>query len=60
MTFDDLRRFPKRELTAVHQCAGNPLAPKVPTRRVANVTWGGVDLMALLEKAGVDPEAKFL
>lgn len=57
---DDLRQLPKRELTAVHQCAGNPMAPKVPTRRVANETWGGVDLVAVIEKAGVDPEAKFL
>jgi DMSO/TMAO reductase YedYZ molybdopterin-dependent catalytic subunit len=32
----------------------------VPTRRVANVRWGGVDLAALLDELAVDPAARYL
>jgi sulfane dehydrogenase subunit SoxC len=45
---------------AVHQCVGNPLAPTEPTRRVANVRWGGVDLAALLGEVEIYPQARFL
>ena len=44
----------------MHQCCGNPLEPNVPTRRVANVRWGGVDLAALLDELEIDPRARFL
>ncbi|MGD9538579.1 MAG: molybdopterin-dependent oxidoreductase [Alphaproteobacteria bacterium] len=57
---DDLRARSKRIVETVHQCAGNPLEPSVPTRRVANVRWGGVDLAALLDELEVDPRARFL
>jgi sulfane dehydrogenase subunit SoxC len=60
ISFEELRAMPKIEVTSVHQCAGNPMQPKTPTRRVANVTWGGVDLKLLLDRAEVDPAAKFL
>jgi molybdopterin-dependent oxidoreductase-like protein protein len=43
-----LRNFPFHRIEAVHQCSGNPLEPNVPTRRVANVIWGGVRLADLL------------
>jgi DMSO/TMAO reductase YedYZ molybdopterin-dependent catalytic subunit len=56
----ELKARPKRVVEAVHQCCGSPLEPKVPTRRVANVRWGGADLAALLEQAGIDPAARFL
>lgn len=36
------------------------MEPKVPTRRVANLRWGGVDLAALLDEAGIAAEARFL
>ena len=42
LRFDDFLRYPKAELTSFHQCAGSPLQPFEPTRRVCNVTWGGV------------------
>jgi DMSO/TMAO reductase YedYZ molybdopterin-dependent catalytic subunit len=58
--FDDLKARPKRTVEAVHQCVGNPLEPEVPTRRVANVRWSGVDLAALLDELDVDPRARFL
>ena len=34
----------------MHQCCGNPLEPTVPTRRVANVRWGGADLAAVARR----------
>ncbi|MGX5736464.1 molybdopterin-dependent oxidoreductase [Bosea thiooxidans] len=56
----ELKARPKRVVEAVHQCCGSPMEPKVPTRRVANLRWGGVDLAALLDELGVDPGASFL
>jgi DMSO/TMAO reductase YedYZ molybdopterin-dependent catalytic subunit len=60
LSYDKLRSYPKTVVEAVHQCCGNPLEPIVPTRRVANVRWGGVGLATLLEEAGVDPRARYL
>src|SRR5262245_24681229 len=57
---DELKARPKRVLEAVHQCCGSPLEPTVPTRRVANVRWGGADLAALLDELDLDPSARFL
>ncbi|HZD62954.1 MAG TPA: molybdopterin-dependent oxidoreductase, partial [Xanthobacteraceae bacterium] len=57
---DDLKARPKSTVEAVHQCCGNPLEPKLPTRRVVNVRWGGVDLAALLDELDLDPRARFL
>jgi DMSO/TMAO reductase YedYZ molybdopterin-dependent catalytic subunit len=57
---DELKARPKRIVEAVHQCCGNPLEPRVPTRRVANVRWGGVDLAALLDALESDRRARFL
>lgn len=59
-SFDDLRRYPKRELQAFHQCAGDPRKWTLPTRRIANVVWGGVDLAALLGECEVRHSASFL
>ncbi len=44
----------------MHQCCGSPFEPRVPTRRVANVRWGGVDLAALLDEIGIHRRARFL
>jgi DMSO/TMAO reductase YedYZ molybdopterin-dependent catalytic subunit len=60
LTLADLRARPKKVVEAVHQCCGNPLEPRVPARRVANVRWGGADLAALLGGVGVDSRARFL
>jgi DMSO/TMAO reductase YedYZ molybdopterin-dependent catalytic subunit len=59
-TLNALKARPKTVVAAVHGCCGNPLEPAVPTRRVANVRWGGVDLAILLDEIGVDPRARFL
>lgn len=60
LTFEDLLKRPKREIETVHQCAGSPLNPTAPTRRIANVRWAGVDLRELLADAGVMTEATHL
>jgi DMSO/TMAO reductase YedYZ molybdopterin-dependent catalytic subunit len=60
LTFADLLRYPKHSVTSFHQCAGSPLAPRDPTRRIANVRWGGARLVDVLEACGVSPEAKYL
>jgi sulfane dehydrogenase subunit SoxC len=59
-TLDDLRRRPKREIEAFHECCGNPMAPTVPQRRIANVVWGGVELRTLIDEAGADGRASFV
>lgn len=56
----ELRALPSVTLTAVLECFGNPLAPDVPTRRVANVTWRGVPVRTLLDRAQPGPAARLL
>jgi sulfane dehydrogenase subunit SoxC len=60
LNLDELKARPKKTVETVHQCCGNPLEPNVPTRRVTNVRWGGVDLAALLSELEIDPHARFL
>ncbi|MFK8912220.1 molybdopterin-dependent oxidoreductase [Streptomyces sp. YS-3] len=48
---DDVLALPARRFTAFHECFGNPFAPEVPTRAVANLRWTGFDLSALLDRA---------
>lgn len=51
--YEDLCRFPKRIICAIHQCAGNPMEPTVPTRTISNVEWSGVLLRDILTEAGI-------
>jgi sulfane dehydrogenase subunit SoxC len=60
LTLEALKARPKTVIEAVHQCCGSPMEPTVPTRRVSHVRWGGVDLAALLDDAGVSLDARFL
>lgn len=60
LTLADLRAMPTTEVTAFHECAGSPLRPAVPVRRVGNVVWRGVQLKCVLAAAGIKPEAKFV
>ncbi|WP_148663728.1 molybdopterin-dependent oxidoreductase [Bosea vaviloviae] len=53
----ELRSLPRVTVQTVHQCAGNPLQPTVPTRRVACVEWAGVALKSLIDLAELDPRA---
>jgi sulfane dehydrogenase subunit SoxC len=59
-TLAELQRYPKRQIQSLHHCVGSPLALQVPTRRIANVVWGGVALETLLGEAGVDETATYL
>lgn len=52
LTFADLLRLSKVEVTSVHQCAGSPLQPSEPSQRVCNVKWGGVRLADVLAPCG--------
>jgi DMSO/TMAO reductase YedYZ molybdopterin-dependent catalytic subunit len=56
----DLLTMPQQEVISVHECAGSPLTPTVPMRRVGNVVWGGVRLQDVLERCGVAPRAAFV
>ena len=60
LTFEQIRRFPKRTIKSVFVCSGDPRRPTLPLRRVANVRWGGADLAELLDHAGVQQEATHL
>jgi DMSO/TMAO reductase YedYZ molybdopterin-dependent catalytic subunit len=56
----DLQTMPQHKVMSVHECAGSPLTPTVPKRRVGNVVWSGVRLMDILEQCGAAPEAAFV
>ncbi|WP_207540690.1 molybdopterin-dependent oxidoreductase [Sabulicella rubraurantiaca] len=60
LSLDELKAMPQARVEAVHQCAGSPLEPTVPTRRAACVIWEGVRLTEVLASAGVTPGAAFL
>lgn len=60
LTLADLRAMPQTEVGAFHECAGNPLKPTLPVRRVGNVVWRGVQLKRVLERAGVRSGARFV
>ncbi|MGA8399066.1 MAG: molybdopterin-dependent oxidoreductase [Stellaceae bacterium] len=55
-----LAALPQTQIESFHQCAGAPLRPDLPMRRVMNVVWNGVLLSELLKRAEVLPEARFL
>ncbi|WEO93444.1 molybdopterin-dependent oxidoreductase [Streptomyces sp. FXJ1.172] len=60
LSLDDLHNLPQTEITSVHECAGSPLAPAVPQRRVGNVRWRGVALSELLGRAGIEEGSAFI
>ena len=60
LRFDDLVRYPKTEVTSVHQCCGSPLAPFEPTRRVCNVRWGGVRVADVLADCRPSAAAQYI
>lgn len=57
---DDLLQLPQTTVESIHQCAGNPFEPTLPSRQIANVVWRGVDLRLLLDQAGADASATFV
>ncbi len=60
LRFDDLKRFSRHTVTTIHQCAGSPLAPQEPKRRIVNVRWTGIRLADVLELCGVLPNAAYV
>ena len=60
LSLDDLRAMRQTRITSVHECAGHPLAPTIPQRRVGNVRWGGVGLSDILDLAGIDEQAAYV
>ena len=59
-TYDEIMKLPARTVESFHQCAGFPKRPDIPTRRIGNVVWTGVDVREVLDAAGVRPSAEFL
>lgn len=60
LSLDDLKTLPEVEVCAFHECAGSPMRPTVPVRRVSNALWRGVRLKDVLARVGVDPAARYL
>lgn len=64
LTLEDLKKFPKREVTAVIQCAGNRRSELTTVRPVkglgwgagaiSNAVWGGVYLRDIFKAYGID------
>jgi DMSO/TMAO reductase YedYZ molybdopterin-dependent catalytic subunit len=65
LSYDQLRGLPAQTVTAVLECAGNSrnsVSPPLPRSflnngYVGNARWRGAPLRAVLERAGVKPEA---
>lgn len=60
LDFPRLLTYSKIELEACHVCAGSAVNARAAVHRVANVTWGGVALVDLLDGAQPWTSAKFL
>ncbi len=60
LRYDDLLRYPKVEIASFHQCAGSPLQPSEPTRRICNVTWGGARLADILADCAPSAAARYV
>ncbi|WP_348627828.1 molybdopterin-dependent oxidoreductase [Mesorhizobium sp. M1A.F.Ca.IN.022.04.1.1] len=57
----DLKAMPQREYMSFHECAGSPLSPAEPKRRVGNVVWKGVPLAYVLKEiATIRDNASFV
>lgn len=52
----DLKRRPAVDVMRTLECIGNPVGGTL----IGNTTWTGISLRALLEEAGIQPEAKHI
>lgn len=57
ISLDAIRRLPARTLTVTLECAGDPLRPDLPSRRVSTARWRGAPLASVLEMAQPLPGA---
>jgi DMSO/TMAO reductase YedYZ molybdopterin-dependent catalytic subunit len=60
LPLEELMRYPKADMGAVHQCCGSALAPFSPTRRVCNVRWAGARLADVLADCRPSTAAKYV
>lgn len=60
LKLDDVKSLPKHAVSSMHQCAGSPLDPTAPKRRISNVEWAGAKLSDLLREIGVNEEAEYM
>ena len=60
LRFSDLTAYPKHTVSSFHQCAGSPLQPFEPTRRICNVRWSGARLSDVLRDCEPAPQARYL
>jgi DMSO/TMAO reductase YedYZ molybdopterin-dependent catalytic subunit len=60
LTLRDLLQKPRVTLTSIHQCCGSPFKPRIPTRRVCNIVWGGVRLADILAECEPDPSTRYV
>jgi DMSO/TMAO reductase YedYZ molybdopterin-dependent catalytic subunit len=60
LRFSDLTAYPRHTVASFHQCAGSPLQPFEPTRRICNVRWSGARLSDVLRDCRPAPQAKYL
>jgi DMSO/TMAO reductase YedYZ molybdopterin-dependent catalytic subunit len=60
LCFSELTAYPRHTVMSFHQCAGSPLQPFEPTRRICNVSWGGTRLADVLRDARPAPNAQFV
>lgn len=60
LTIEQLRMMKHVSITSFQECAGSPIYPEVPQRRVGNIIWKGVLLSDVLALAGVKDGAKYV
>lgn len=60
LRFADLVKYPKATVTSVHQCAGSPLDPSEPMRRICNLAWSGTRLTDILADCRPAAGAKYV
>jgi DMSO/TMAO reductase YedYZ molybdopterin-dependent catalytic subunit len=57
LSLEAIRALPAQTLAVTTECAGDPLKPDKPTRRVSTARWRGVSLANILERAQPLPGA---
>lgn len=50
LSLEAIRGLPARTMTVTLECAGDPLSPDKPVRRVSTARWRGVPLVDILER----------
>jgi DMSO/TMAO reductase YedYZ molybdopterin-dependent catalytic subunit len=56
----ELTSYPRHTVASFHQCAGSPLEPFEPTRRICNVRWAGARLADVLHDCAPARGARYV